>query len=339
MIWHFSAAVDHPGISFGHAGREFRKQLETLVEVADDPEDADIQIYFGLPLWHQRRLWRKRSRMFLWYTVTETTKVNPRYVREINNSHGLLTPSRFAADVYRDNGVERPIFVVHHGIDPERFRFIDRREPSKCAALNWPDAFTFLWQGVKVRWDRKNGGMVEDAFCDLDLKDAWLIEKGAPWPSPAGSVLDRKARIWRYYGYLPEDQLDALDSLCDCFVWPTRGEAFGMIPLEKMATGMPTIVTDWSGCSEYVDDRYCLPLRNLSFGTAVYNECTPYSRIDWGRDARIDMDELREKMRWVYEHRDEAYEMGKRASEYVRTKWTWDGRVREQIRKVVEFYS
>ena len=45
--------------------------------------------------------------------------------------------------------------------------------------------------------------------------------------------------------------MTALDDAADLFVWPTRGEAFGLLPLKKFARGMSALVTDWSGIRSY----------------------------------------------------------------------------------------
>src|SRR6185295_2786220 len=51
----------------------------------------------------------------------------------------------------------------------------------------------------------------------------------------------------RLGNYSEEGDLARLYHEAHCFVLPTRGEGFGMPILEAMATGLPVIVTGYSG--------------------------------------------------------------------------------------------
>lgn len=70
-------------------------------------------------------------------------------------------------------------------------------------------------------------------------------------------------------------------------VYPTSGEGFGMIPFEAMATGMPTIVTNLTGCADFA--HYGIPLA-AEYGDATFNSHS-YA-TDTGDWAIPDFDEL-----------------------------------------------
>ena len=100
---------------------------------------------------------------------------------------------------------------------------------------------------------------------------------------------------------------------------PTRGEGFGLIPLEHMATGLPTIVSSNTGCQEYINPKF-------NIGLDCKQEPSFFNRIggDFGYDMVPTIKSIKEKILWCYENREEAKEMGKRASEWVKTNLTWD---------------
>lgn len=91
-----------------------------------------------------------------------------------------------------------------------------------------------------------------------------------------------------------------------------------MTPLEAMATGLPVIVPNAHGISEYFDPG-CM------YGVEVEGPCpalyTRYKGMDVGNMVVCSTEDLRRKMRWVYEHQAEALEKGKTAAVHAQN-WT-----------------
>ena len=46
----------------------------------------------------------------------------------------------------------------------------------------------------------------------------------------------------------------------DAFVLASHGEGWGRPALEAMAMGLPSIVTNWSGPTEFINEKVALPL-------------------------------------------------------------------------------
>lgn len=55
-----------------------------------------------------------------------------------------------------------------------------------------------------------------------------------------------------FTGFYTMKQAKALYAKADCFVMPSVSEPFGIVPLEAMDEGAPTLITKSSGCSEIV---------------------------------------------------------------------------------------
>ena len=81
--------------------------------------------------------------------------------------------------------------------------------------------------------------------------------------------------------------------------------------------GLPTIVTDWMGCKEFVDNKICYPLKVDKLEEALY----PDTYGDVGDWAYISVKGLRKQMRYVYENREEAKQKGKLAAKVVNEKF------------------
>jgi len=122
-----------------------------------------------------------------------------------------------------------------------------------------------------------------------------------------------------YNRQISDDSLGSLYRSADCFVLPTRGEGWGLPILEAMACGLPVIATDWSGQTEFFHSGVGYPLRVRRL-VAANAKCPYYLGWRW---ADPDEEHLIALMRYVYEHPDEARQVGARAAQEAAACWTW----------------
>ena len=244
----------------------------------------------------------------------ETTRVPKSWVHRINACTALIVPCRQNVEMMRDSGVTVPIEIVHWGVDTNKFYEIDRPVRS---------IFTFGVMGSLTK--RKGIDVLIDAFFKAfpNEKDVNLLCKTSNsfflW-----AVKDKRLKI-DMTPVSHEELMNQFFKQIDCFVWPSRGEGFGMPPTEAMATGVPVISTGWSGMADYMTlevgwiiDHKMVPAED--FYKNVYKEDCG----DWAEPSR---DHLISLLRYAYEHRDEVKAKGKAAAEYIRNGWTWDKKI------------
>lgn len=262
---------------------------------------------------------RKMAQRIFGYTPWETTKIPASWVPKMNELEVMFTTCEQNKQAFIDSGVKVPIYIYSHGIDPIQYPYIDRPKDS-CFVFG-----TFGRLSV-----RKGTDLVIRAFKEefKTEQDVALILKSSDAIIPFGSLNDQRIiPIGQVYNH--QEKSDLLAKM-DCLVFPSRGEGFGLPPLEAMATGLACIMTNWSGLKEFGDkkdtmllDYKMVPAEN--FTKDIYKEeCG-----DW---AEPDFEQLKKYMRWAYEHREQVKEMGKKASQRVHKDWNWDIQTKKFIR-------
>ena len=247
----------------------------------------------------------------------ETTIIPHSWIAKINSFDALFVPCQQNVDAFRDSGVKVPIEIIHWGLDIAKFHKILRPER---------DTFTFGTMGALSI--RKGTDVLIDAFREAFPPHLYpnvrLICKTS---NPHYPFMVKDKRIIVQMLPVSHDELmETFFKEIDCFVFPTRGEGFGLTPLEAMATGVPAIVTGWSGPEEYMTDevgwkiKYTLqPAKN--FTEQVYRE-------ECGNWAEPDKEHLKELMLYAYNHQDEVKEKGEKAAQHVIDNWQWKDKIK-----------
>lgn len=241
----------------------------------------------------------------------ETTRVPRSWVHKLNNFDALFVPCVQNIQMFRDSGVKIPIELIHWGVDSTKYYPVERKDDG---------IFTFGHMGALSI--RKGTDLLVEAFTEAFPKeqDVRLICKSSQPTYRFGSK--DKRIIVHLDHWTHEEMLNQFFRQVDCFVFPTRGEGFGLTPLEAMATGIPAIVTGWSGPLEYMTPEvgWLLDYRMVAakdFSEKLYKEDCG----DWAEPSKTD---LIAKMRYAYEHQDEVREKGKAAAEHVKENWLWE---------------
>lgn len=245
----------------------------------------------------------------------ETTVIPASWIRRINACEVLMVPCKQNIEAFKNSGVTIPIELIHWGVDPDKFSELKRVGGRP---------FTFGTMGALST--RKGTDILVKAFEKAfpNGEDVRLICKTS---FNQYHFLSKDKRIKVDMTPVPHDELiEQFFQKVDCFVFPTRGEGFGLTPLEALATGIPAIVTDWSGPCEYMTDEVGWKLRYemvdaTDFSTGVYKE-------DCGQWAEPSLDHLVELMRYAFEHQDEVKEKGTKAAQYVRDNWLWSDKIK-----------
>jgi glycosyltransferase involved in cell wall biosynthesis len=148
--------------------------------------------------------------------------------------------------------------VVHNGVDHVDAERLDATGEAFVRALSLPKDFVLYAGSLDVR---KNVGLVLDALERLRARgrSASLVLAGQSWFG-SGAVEQRVGRMRaegfdiRPLGYQSAPVFYELMRRAAVFVFPSRGEGFGLPPLEAMRLGTATIVSSAGSLPEVCGD-------------------------------------------------------------------------------------
>lgn len=301
-----------PKLQTALAGRVFGVSEQFIFKAQNLPINQS-----GAMIWHDqpREKWLYTPfKKNICIIPFETTVIPKSWIGKINSFDVLFTLCKQNIEAFRNSGVTIPIELIHWGVDIGKFQEIPR--PDR-------DIFTFGTMGALSI--RKGTDVLIDAFKEEfpTEKDVKLICKTSYNYYPF-TVNDKRIEV-QMTPVTNEELMEQFFKQIDCFAFPTRGEGFGLTPLEAMATGVPVIVTGWSGPMEYMTPEvgwtidYTFSPAKIFTDQIYKEECG-----DWAEPSK---EHLRKLMRYAYEHRDEVKEKGRIAAQYVRDHWTWEKKI------------
>lgn len=151
------------------------------------------------------------------------------------------------------------------------------------------------------------------------------------------------APVYWSHDCLSDDDMPHLYGWGDCFVTTSRGEGFGLTPLEAAGCGLPVIAPNHSGFGDYIsdDNAYVIHLDGLeNCGHIEVKSGVPVYVGDnaewttWITNAYRDqmfpilgdraVDEAAEHMRYVYENYSKALKKADMFRKHVLANYTWD---------------
>ena len=146
--------------------------------------------------------------------------------------------------------------------------------------------------------------------------------------SPIPMLMMKSKRPMEYTGEFVETIVGKVDmareieiySMADCYVQPSRGEGFGLQPLQAIAQGIPTILTDAHGHRAF---------SHLGLPISAKKVPVEYNMLGFADDQywwEPNFDELVDQMREVYNQNNNPslVERCKVTSDHVHRQFTWE---------------
>lgn len=276
-------------IGYGYAGNHIVNSLLELGHKVryQDPK-APVQLNFTQPDGFKLH----KNQYQIGYTPWESTLIPEKWSIGIHSVNEMWTTSNWCKEIFEDNGYKN-IKVFPHGIEPiwKPFKRIKKEnEPIKFLHLGEPAP-------------RKAGQLVVDTFIKLfgNNPEYQLTIKAHHSSNIRVYDYDKSRKRLTSPDYYKNikvitdeysvEQLVNLYHSHHVLVYPSWGEGFGFIPLQALATGMPTICT--SGWAHYKNYLGPLALKSQLTDEPLPNS-VPHPHI--GKMFKPDAEHLEDQM-------------------------------------------
>lgn len=241
----------------------------------------------------------------------------------------IWVPSHYVRQVYFSSGVPiEQVRVIPNGVNSDIFH-----PGVKPMALSSKKRFKFLFVGGVIY--RKGIDILLEAYISAFHKsdNVSLIIKDM-----GGNSFYREKKFRKKIDMLmrlkdvpeiiyidkifSENELAGLYTACNALVHPYRGEGFGLPILEAMSCGIPPITTNGGACLDYCNEQSCFLVKAEKKRLAE-KRIANLETVKYPWFYEVNIDDLKCKMLYAYQHEDKIRKKGLAASKYVCEHWTW----------------
>lgn len=313
IIW---GSVAQPGYPFGYGiiGIELGNAVGRAGAIIKQQaaEEWDLVIPVGLPSFWMTGKYKRDD--LVWHTMFETFPIPKEWCRCINMSAGMWAPSNWVKDIFIESGVEVPIMVSGYGIDPKAFY------PKQSEPYNGDRPFKVVaWARDFV--SRKNVSMSIKAFVEANLPNSYLeVKLNQDNELKPTGVTGHNNISFIHEDWSRRDIADWLRT-ADLFLYPSSGEGFGMMPLEAMSVGTPTICAYNTGMMDFINDDIAYPIECKEALDPIYNRALNAKHL---RSYQPSFDHFVSLIKHVYDNPIEANDKAKLAVLEIQENHTWD---------------
>lgn len=252
--------------------------LDHAPETVTFNEKASTQVYMGVPVAH-KGWWKGQHRVL--FTMWETDVLPHSFIRYLPKYDQILVPCKHNVELFSQHHPH--VSAVPLGVDTTFWTPQPKKQNTK-----------FQFRAGGSLWKRKGLDIVVKAFNELALPDAELRIKAAPHARDVPDNIESDTVFLDRQWMSLEDQREWFNQ-ADCFIAASRGEGFGLMPLQAIALGVPTIVSLSSGQQEFA---------HLATSTI---RCGKSQSETIGKWDEPNISELKEAMLWHYNNRDESH--------------------------------
>ncbi len=229
----------------------FNSEKELVSRYLTSPNSGDFEVH-SLNTWPPETGAMQAPIRTLHCYAWEESSFPPNFLQGFNENLDLIcATSNFTKVALENSGLTTPSLVIGNGIDPDLFD-LQRRPQSKRGR------YRFLH--ISSCFARKAVDKLIDAFVsEFEHEEVELYIK--TFDNPHNNVREiigqygaRARNITLDVSHAPTARIRELYASADCLVAVSRGEGFLLPAAEAMAVGLPVIVAEAGGQSDFCDN-------------------------------------------------------------------------------------
>lgn len=262
---------------------------------------SEVVLWVSVPS-HARGWWGGQEAVM--FTMWETSHLPSSFRENFHEFDTLIVPSEQNLELF--SRYHPNVKYVPLGVDTDRWHYVPRTMPTT--------RFNFMVGG---RGLRKGTDLVYKAFREVFPEGSW------PSDMPAPHLVMKSPRPEEFFGnrvecvngFMSSEAEVDLYTHTHCYIGASRGEGFGLQPLQAIAQGCPTILTAAHGHASFAHLGMGLPAKLEKAGYFVFGDAGGW----WEPDYTL----LCEYMEYVYYNYAECVERAKvNAVEAAKFNWT-----------------
>ena len=297
-----------------------------LTEYAGVDRAAPVGFFYGFP--HEVPEAFNEHPFRIGGFVCETDRIAHSWVEACNSLNLVIVPSAFCRRAFCDSGVSVPVLVVPHGLEPEYRPLTEKRRSEPLIFYNVFDEGSLL--------ERKNAEELIRCFLDAfgPSGEECVLRLRTGLSSGLVDIRQRHDFGRAILLDIPDQRDTAafarIYSEVHCTVHPSRGEGFGLVPLQSIACETPVIAPAVTGMADYLDEdnAMCLLTAGRTAGVLGGNQAGTYFTIDEAH--------LVELLHHAHANWGEEYRKVRTAGPKIRARYSWEAVLSELIEVIEE---
>lgn len=294
-----------------------------------DGVSARHGVYVG-PMSRIHEMFRQGLHQHYWIMLAPNSNLLPddlvRMLKSYRDKHYVhfMAPSAWAAEVVRDHLDE--CIVVPHGVTPQAIPDDSKRVAAyadgefrvlhfSTSARERKGTFELLraWQLFVKIWPNAELWCVMDYEATLAIREKLFDEEMS---------LPHGVKIYQRMDMQLAEVYSQVHVVCQ----PSRGEAFGLCPLEALSVGTPIVATACAGHSEYlgfgarIDDGGDMPPGSVLIPTGDW---TAIDDLPGSQAPSVDPDDIDTALSKTRHYWPELRGRARANAEQIQNEWAW----------------
>lgn len=264
--WAVSATGREIGncLGYGTSNVLWRKALEAIDRIDDG---AAVAVHYGHPSLFVPIAGKLNILATMFENPHDKTAIQRAWQPAFEFTDAIVVPSRFCEEMFRAY-TDKPIYVCPLGVETDLFTYRPRRWDRKHEAFVWgyvgaPNARKYtglceVWEAYLSRRGDcrlyiKTTGVDRGALDGIFLAHPRVREVEQDLFVGPGVIVDSRS--------LRRERMPEIYHGMHAMLFLHQGEGFGLTGLEAMATGLPVVMTGYSGVLEYArhENAYLVP--------------------------------------------------------------------------------